>query len=349
MVNVVPFDFKVVQFVSDDLLHFCENVQATIFFGTRNFEHSQREILAQRKIFPFWLQNIYIYIAIVALSGTIYTTAAMFLFRFFQTTQSRFISYLSDMRYYALCYVVFVLFVIATIIYPLTFQLQSTDYLRAAMKDVDPEAYKRMLTGNVNVGINVKTGNQIIYVVVSSLAFFTIVCLVILFSIIGCFKFLRVNRHKLRGRTARLYKSLLMMLVIDVCVAAVAGFFTITLCFVSVIGNYDWGSKIITISLAFGDAYPLFANLLVLVYVEPYRRPLVNFIRFHRLTKIQLENSSVMFTRTTHLPKRLSRALSLHPPIAQESKRWFGCLTKPKILVRSSDTYETSVFPKSVV
>lgn len=68
------------------------------------------------------------------------------------------------------------------------------------------------------------------------------------------------------------------------------GVVTSGLSLLSVITYFEFGSKVILISLAIADVYPLFTHLLTLFYIEPYRMTLINLLHLNKYVGITVRN-----------------------------------------------------------
>jgi hypothetical protein len=79
----------------------------------------------------------------------------MFVFRYFQTLDSKIVPFLSDMRVYALCYGIYFLGGVMTIAWPANQQLLTREQLLGGLRNVDPYIYSLMVKEVLVVGFNV--------------------------------------------------------------------------------------------------------------------------------------------------------------------------------------------------
>jgi hypothetical protein len=102
-----------------------------------------------------------------------------------------------------------------------------------------------------------------------------------------CYRYLQRNEYLLSRKTVALFRSLINMLMIDLCFAGVTGFFTIVTSMFTFISEVSWGSYIIVYALTMADFYPLFSHLLVLIYIEPYRVATIKALGLGKLIRLR--------------------------------------------------------------
>lgn len=93
-------------------------------------------------------------------------------------------------------------------------------------------------------------------------------------------------------RAASLFKSLINMLVIDLVVSFNCTNALVASCVVNVVMRTRHGSLAFLMSMSIAELYPLFSNMVVLLYIGPYRQALCRMFgldRFSRTTPVQQE------------------------------------------------------------
>jgi hypothetical protein len=88
------------------------------------------------------------------------------------------------------------------------------------------------------------------------------------------------------------------MLLIDCFTAGITVFIPVILVIIGIVNNFDWGSIAFSIAIATTDVYPLAVNLLVILYIEPYRKQVFLLIGWKK--------SSVLAVKPTMTSEALS-------------------------------------------
>uniref|UniRef100_A0A915CUG1 G protein-coupled receptor n=1 Tax=Ditylenchus dipsaci TaxID=166011 RepID=A0A915CUG1_9BILA len=118
--------------------------------------------------------------------------------------------------------------------------------------------------------------------------------------------FLRIKKHQLSYRTISLYYSLINSLVLDIVIAGFLGFVPVTLLIFGFLFNISWTSLIFTIGLQTSCLYPLIANIILVVYVTPYRKAtllLLSEILCNRPNKVAATQRASLFNNKFLLTK----------------------------------------------
>jgi hypothetical protein len=115
--------------------------------------------------------------------------------------------------------------------------------------------------------------------VLSGLSFFGIVAFAMVGSAVGCQYALHSSlRHRLSERTLRLYRTLANTLVLDLLLTFVTIIIPGAIVAASFLFNLQNANAIAVAMICIIELYPIATNILILSYVRPYRRGVLQFI-----------------------------------------------------------------------
>ncbi|KAI6237663.1 hypothetical protein M3Y95_00289100 [Aphelenchoides besseyi] len=259
---------------------------------------------------PQFLIDFFVNAVILIICGLIYSTCSLFVYRYLQTTQSRYLAKVSNIRLYLLSHVINAVVVTIIVLIPLNFQLLSNDELHEVYEQMDPEAAK-LMRGHVCIGFDARTGKEYVVAGINFMIFFFGCSLVILVTTVLVYSFLHHSTHSFSPKTVALFRSLINMLVLDLVFAAITGWTTITVTVISFFTQMETGAYVIFFSLIIADIYPLFNQCLVICFVEPYRLAAVQFLRIHWLFGVEKETQweTALSTRAVSFEARTRRSI----------------------------------------
>lgn len=119
-----------------------------------------------------------------------------------------------------------------------------------------------------------------------------------LWGTFGSYYHLKRNRRSLSDRTISLYRTLINVLVADLCFSTVNGFGPMLVTFAPLKFQWPNGASIGVAPLTMSMLYPCCANIILLAYVMPYRRAVMELFRFKAVSKLFTirNNASVTVT-----------------------------------------------------
>ncbi|KAH7693889.1 hypothetical protein AAVH_39072, partial [Aphelenchoides avenae] len=130
--------------------------------------------------------------------------------------------------------------------------------------------------------------------------FVVVSCFCMVGSALGCQYFVRFStRHShLSARTLRLYYILANALVLELALSATTILVPGILAVASFFLGLDIANEILIVAACCIVWYPIATNVLIIVYVKPYRVGLLQMLRAHRTAGKRISVSSITLFRT---------------------------------------------------
>lgn len=107
-----------------------------------------------------------------------------------------------------------------------------------------------------------------------------------------CYKHLRTNNHVLSARTARLFRSLINLLVVDVTFAMCTCWIGVICILFSFYYQLERSAEVFVVALAFLHGYPLFNEILIVLFVKDYRVEFLRLLHLQRWTGNSKKNDT---------------------------------------------------------
>jgi cytochrome bd-type quinol oxidase subunit 2 len=155
-------------------------------------------------------------------------------------------------------------------------QLLSREQLLSAMKDTDPFIYSFLLKEPVIIGFNSASASYYKISVAFGLLYLFISGSLVMFCTVGSSWSLMKSRHRMHSRTAHLFIKLLVVLIIDMLLGMVIGVIPICVFVGAQALEKEWASILLTVILIIPELYPLSMNLLMVLYIQPYREYIID-------------------------------------------------------------------------
>jgi hypothetical protein len=105
------------------------------------------------------------------------------------------------------------------------------------------------------------------------------------FSTFLCYKYLRQKSYMLTAKTLSLFRNLMNMLLLELCIGFVLGTIMTIIIGISLLTNAQSGSLIMLFVMTIMELYPFGSHLIVIIYVETYRQGVVKLLHLTRFNQ----------------------------------------------------------------
>ncbi|KAI1698027.1 serpentine type 7TM GPCR chemoreceptor srh domain-containing protein [Ditylenchus destructor] len=235
--------------------------------------------LLKHWIIPTYMSYFILYAAFISICGILYSMPLLFLYRYLQTVNSRFLKLFTlGLRSFLLCSAGFcVLFVppYITIGNVITSQSDLKEFLRVNQPKIYSIAHNRSILGIEN------PKNAWIYFLYCWVAIVSLILFATLtYCVYGCYSSMQRKKSAFSTRTLQLYRSLVNALMIDLVVCGVMAILPIWICAISLYYQVKWASTATLLALSFSSWYPCVSHIILMWFITPYRRALVRMFKW---------------------------------------------------------------------
>ncbi|KAI6170840.1 hypothetical protein M3Y97_01117400 [Aphelenchoides bicaudatus] len=194
--------------------------------------------------------------------------------------KNRFVPLMSNMKFYTLAYLIFMVAIILGGVIPMHAQVLTADQIRRGIRDVDPKVYEFLSKERTVFGFNADDGNEhyligVVSVCIVVAAFFGFLT----YCTVSTYVYISKNKTTLHANTARLYTKLLNLLLMDVCIAVLMFFLPSLMFIIAQTFQFECLTSIATICLIVVIFNSLSTNFLILLYIRPYRHEFVSVMQ----------------------------------------------------------------------
>ncbi|KAI6210938.1 hypothetical protein M3Y96_00380700 [Aphelenchoides besseyi] len=214
------------------------------------------------------------------------------------------------MRTYTILYVIYTALMQMINYYPTLCQLLTEDDLNRLWPTVNPVTLQLFEDRRIVLAMDPTIADFVWLDTLSILVSYAVPSIVMTFCTFLSFRSFQLQQDQLHMNTRRLYRTLLIVIVLEFIAAAlmIAG----PLVYYIIFTFYDtkfssWLYKIFTVML---NLYPLLSDLIILIFIVPYRKAIISLLKFNRTGSSKSYAAPttpiVVFTKTT-------RSLSVNP------------------------------------
>ncbi|KAI1706001.1 serpentine type 7TM GPCR chemoreceptor srh domain-containing protein [Ditylenchus destructor] len=271
------------------------------------------KFLARNDSIPI-ITYIFCDLAIITLLGNGVFVVSLFVFRYCQTT-NHFLYHrlLTDMR---LCIPFLVIGLITVslqyIVFANNLLVVPKDFLRD-LKEVDPEVYSRIKGRHMVVLKEFRTSHfTYLFVETTLLLYIAAFSFVVPTCIFGCYRFLIRHKSILTTKTMSLFLALINSLVLELALQLFLVVIPVSLMVVGVIIDSPYTAIVSAAALPAGSLYPVAANVIVIVFVGPYRRAVLKLGRGVFGKSRHLKTEVFTFRQRTQPPIKCSYGTSVN-------------------------------------
>jgi hypothetical protein len=126
-----------------------------------------------------------------------------------------------------------------------------------------------------------------------------VIAVAIVFSTIGCYRMLRQNKRILSKRTKELYQRLVNALLIDVGICFLLVALPFGTCYIFVAAKSPYSPIVYSCAFTTATLYQVVAHLVLLIYITPYRRAVVDIYTRATRRSVQDSNGNYSSSSTT--------------------------------------------------
>ncbi|KAH7700239.1 hypothetical protein AAVH_32643, partial [Aphelenchoides avenae] len=209
-----------------------------------------------------------------------YCNASMFAFRFGQTVDSRWIKIMAIPKYGFGLAVSFIGVLGVGMMLPMASSVAPVEDMRRLAKVADPTLYA-LIKDQPFIGLKkIEVNGWMFMSLVSGTLYFGPLTFVMIGSAVGCQYALHSSlRRRLSDHTLRLYRILANTLVLELALAFVTLYIPGAILIASLLFGLEQANTVTLMMLCIMEVYPVATNILILAYVRPYRRGVLQFVR----------------------------------------------------------------------